>query len=49
MTFSLRPVRPATVTPASLRHLVLPALGLVAVLVLVVRPLVLVFPPSGPA
>jgi NhaP-type Na+/H+ or K+/H+ antiporter len=30
----------ATVTPASLRHLVLPALGLVAVLVLVTRPLV---------
>jgi NhaP-type Na+/H+ or K+/H+ antiporter len=30
----------ATVTPASLRHLVLPTLGLVAVLVLVARPLV---------
>ena len=30
----------ATVTPASLRHLVLPALGLIAVLVLIVRPLV---------
>jgi NhaP-type Na+/H+ or K+/H+ antiporter len=30
----------ATVTPASLHHLVLPALGLVAVLVLVTRPLV---------
>ena len=30
----------ATVTPASLRHVVLPALGLTAVLVLVVRPLV---------
>jgi len=30
----------ATVTPASLRHLVLPTLGLVAVLVLVTRPLV---------
>ena len=30
----------ATVTPASLSHLVLPALGLVAVLVLVTRPLV---------
>jgi NhaP-type Na+/H+ or K+/H+ antiporter len=30
----------ATVTPASLRHLVLPALGLIAVLVLVIRPLV---------
>ena len=30
----------ATVTPASLRHLILPALGLVAVLVLVTRPLV---------
>lgn len=30
----------ATVTPASLRHLVLPALALVAVLVLVARPLV---------
>jgi NhaP-type Na+/H+ or K+/H+ antiporter len=30
----------ATVTPASLKHLVLPALGLVAVLVLVTRPLV---------
>ena len=30
----------ATVTPASLRHLVLPAMGLVAVLVLVTRPLV---------
>jgi hypothetical protein len=30
----------ATVTPASLRHLVVPALGLVAVLVLVTRPLV---------
>jgi NhaP-type Na+/H+ or K+/H+ antiporter len=32
----------ATVTPASLRHLVLPTLALVAVLVLVVRPLVAV-------
>jgi hypothetical protein len=30
----------ATVTPASLRHLILPTLGLVAVLVLVTRPLV---------
>jgi NhaP-type Na+/H+ or K+/H+ antiporter len=30
----------ATVTPASLRHLVLPTLGLIAVLVLVTRPLV---------
>jgi NhaP-type Na+/H+ or K+/H+ antiporter len=30
----------ATVTPASLRHLVLPALGLIAVLVLITRPLV---------
>src|SRR6516225_5802920 len=30
----------ATVTPASLHHLILPALGLVAVLVLVTRPLV---------
>jgi hypothetical protein len=30
----------ATVTPASLKHLVLPAIGLVAVLVLVTRPLV---------
>jgi NhaP-type Na+/H+ or K+/H+ antiporter len=30
----------ATVTPASLRHLILPTLGLVAVLVLVARPLV---------
>jgi len=30
----------ATVTPASLRHLVLPTLGLIAVLVLVARPLV---------
>jgi NhaP-type Na+/H+ or K+/H+ antiporter len=30
----------ATVTPASLKHLVLPTLGLVAVLVLVTRPLV---------
>jgi NhaP-type Na+/H+ or K+/H+ antiporter len=30
----------ATVTPASLRHLVLPTLGLVAVLVLITRPLV---------
>ena len=30
----------ATVTPASLRHLVLPAIGLIAVLILVVRPLV---------
>ena len=30
----------ATVTPASLRHLLLPTLGLVAVLVLVTRPLV---------
>ena len=30
----------ATVTPASLRHLVLPTLGLIAVLVLVNRPLV---------
>jgi NhaP-type Na+/H+ or K+/H+ antiporter len=30
----------ATVTPASLQHLVLPSLGLVALLVLVVRPLV---------
>jgi hypothetical protein len=30
----------ATVTPASLRHIVLPTLGLVAVLVLVTRPLV---------
>src|SRR6266487_3540270 len=30
----------ATVTPASLEHLVLPTLGLVAVLVLVTRPLV---------
>lgn len=30
----------ATVTPASLRHLVLPTLGLVAVLVLIARPLV---------
>ncbi|MFG3232866.1 cation:proton antiporter [Streptomyces antibioticus] len=30
----------ATVTPQSLRHVVLPALGLVAVLVLVVRPLI---------
>ena len=30
----------ATVTPASLRHLVLPSLGLAAILVLVVRPLV---------
>ena len=30
----------ATVTPASLRHLVLPTLGLVAILVLVTRPLV---------
>ena len=33
----------ATVTPASLHHLVLPALGLVAVLVLVTRPLVAFF------
>ena len=30
----------ATVTPASLQHLVLPALGLIAVLVLITRPLV---------
>jgi NhaP-type Na+/H+ or K+/H+ antiporter len=30
----------ATVTPASLRHLILPTLGLIAVLVLVARPLV---------
>jgi NhaP-type Na+/H+ or K+/H+ antiporter len=30
----------ATVTPASLRHLVLPSLGLIAVLVLITRPLV---------
>jgi NhaP-type Na+/H+ or K+/H+ antiporter len=30
----------ATVTPASLRHLILPTLGLVAVLVLITRPLV---------
>ena len=30
----------ATVTPVSLRHLVLPTLGLVAVLVLATRPLV---------
>ena len=30
----------ATVTPQSLRHLILPTLGLVAVLVLVARPLV---------
>jgi NhaP-type Na+/H+ or K+/H+ antiporter len=30
----------ATVTPASLRHLVLPSLGLIAVLVLIARPLV---------
>jgi len=30
----------ATVTPASLRHLVLPSLGLIAILVLVARPLV---------
>ena len=30
----------ATVTPASLGHLVLPTLGLVAVLVLITRPLV---------
>jgi NhaP-type Na+/H+ or K+/H+ antiporter len=30
----------ATVTPASIRHLILPAVGLVAVLVLVARPLV---------
>ncbi len=33
----------ATVTPASLKHLVLPTLGLVAVLVLVTRPLVAFF------
>ena len=33
----------ATVTPASLQHLVLPTLGLVAVLVLVTRPLVAFF------
>ncbi len=33
----------ATVTPASLRHIVLPILGLVAVLVLVTRPLVAFF------
>jgi NhaP-type Na+/H+ or K+/H+ antiporter len=30
----------ATVTPASLRHLILPSLGLIAVLVLITRPLV---------
>ena len=30
----------ATITPASLRHLVLPTIGLVAVLVLAVRPVV---------
>lgn len=38
----------ATITPASVHHLVLPTLGLVAVLVLVARPLVASWPPSGP-
>jgi NhaP-type Na+/H+ and K+/H+ antiporter len=37
----------ATVTPASLRHLVLPALALVALLVLVVRPLLAVLATIG--
>jgi hypothetical protein len=37
----------ATVTPESLSHLVLPTLGLVAVLVLVTRPLVAFFATSG--
>jgi NhaP-type Na+/H+ or K+/H+ antiporter len=37
----------ATVTPQSLRHVVLPTLGLVAVLVLVVRPLVAVLTTVG--
>jgi hypothetical protein len=33
----------ATVTPASLRHLILPSLGLIAILVLITRPLVAFF------
>ncbi|MFE2297171.1 cation:proton antiporter [Streptomyces sp. NPDC059445] len=37
----------ATVTPASLRHVVLPTLGLVAALVLVVRPLVAFLSTAG--
>ena len=37
----------ATVTPASLRHLVVPTLGLVAVLVLVTRPLVAFIATTG--
>jgi NhaP-type Na+/H+ or K+/H+ antiporter len=37
----------ATVTPASLRHVVLPTLGLVAILVLVTRPLVAFISTSG--
>ncbi|GAA0673700.1 sodium:proton antiporter [Kitasatospora atroaurantiaca] len=37
----------ATITPQSLRHVVLPALGLVAVLVLVARPLVAVVSTAG--
>ncbi|MFJ7497152.1 cation:proton antiporter [Streptomyces sp. NPDC097727] len=37
----------ATVTPASLRHVVLPALALVALLVLVVRPLVALVATAG--
>ena len=37
----------ATVTPASLRHVALPTLGLVAVLVLVVRPLVAALATAG--
>ena len=39
----------ATVTPESLRLMVLPTLALVAVLVLVTRPLVACSPPSGPS
>ncbi len=39
----------ATVTPASLRHLVLPTLGLVAILVLVTRPLVAFLTPFEPS
>jgi len=38
----------ATVTPASLRHLILPSLGLIAVLVLITRPLVALLA-TGPA
>ena len=37
----------ATVTPASLRHLVLPSLGLVAILVFVVRPVVALLSTAG--